>query len=152
MKKTLYLIAIMLNITYLFCSCSATKNTDMLDLSPIALSGVAGYIGYNETKHKDRDTQLLVTGAAAAGGYMLGEYIKGAIKNDMVSEFNAGYSLGTSNAAKTQYWIIQKRQEEDDFWNSNANETYKLYSFPGPQYDPSGNKLVPHDVIIKGVE
>lgn len=136
----------------IIAGCSSTKNSDMLSLAPLALAAGAGYVGYNETRDEDRDKQLLVTGAAAAGAYAVGKYVEGAIKNDMVTEFNAGYSLGTSNAAKTQYWIIQKRQEEDDYWNRESAASYRYYSFPGSQYDPAGVKLAPHDVILRGIE
>ncbi len=148
MKKTLSIALAAATLA----GCSSTKNSDMLSLIPLALAGAGGYIGYNETKDENRDKQLLVTGAAAAGSYALGKYVEGAIKNDMVSEFNAGYSLGTSNAAKTQYWIIQKRQEEDDYWSRESAASYRYYSFPGSEYDPAGVKLAPHDVIVRGIE
>ena len=71
----------------------------------------------------------------------------------MFREFNAGYSLGTSNAAKTQYWIIQSRQREDQWFNkSHGDARYKYYSFPGEKYAPDGTKLVEHDIILKVIE
>lgn len=133
------------------CSSSPQK-MDMMSVMPLGLAGAAGAIGYNCTDDDDSKKQLIAAGAAAAGGYLIGEYLKGTVRNEKVDEFNAGYSLGTSNAAKTQYWIIQNRQKEDDYWKKNDSISYRYYSFPGAQYDSNGVKLVDHDVIIRAVE
>ena len=150
MKK----LIIILSAGVLVSGCASNRGTlDPMEAASLLLAGGAGYIGYNETKDESRDKNMLVTAAAAGGAYLAGQFIKGKINNDMVKEFNSGYSLGTSNAAKTQYWIIQSRQRDDEWFDKKASQAnYKYYSFPGEKYAPDGSKLVDHDIILRVIE
>jgi hypothetical protein len=118
---------------------------------PLATAAGAGVIGYELTDGEDQDKQMLVTAGSAAAGYIVAEFLRGKFRNDLVDEFNAGYSLGISNAAKQNYWIMQNRQAEDDAWGKDDTR-YRTYAFPGAEYDPSGAKLVEHDVVVRSVE
>lgn len=138
----------------LISGCATSRGViDPMDAASLLMAGGAGYIGYKETENESKDKNMLVTAASAAGAYLAGQFFKGKINNDMVREFNDGYSLGTSNAVKTQYWIIQARQREDEwFKKNNRDANYRYYSFPGEKYAPDGTKLVEHDIILRVIE
>lgn len=137
-----------------FTGCATSNNgLDPMDLTSLLLAGGAGYIGYKETEDESKDKNMLVTAASAGAAYLTGQFLKGKINNEKVREFNDGYSLGTSNSAKVQYWIIQSRQREDEWFNNRYDSaTYKYYSFPGEKYAPDGTKLADHDIILKVIE
>ncbi len=134
--------------------CASTKGGGGFEpsaLLPIATAVGTGALGYKIAEDEDDDKRMLITAGSAAGGYIVAELLRGKFRNDLVNEFNAGYSLGISNAAKQNYWIMQNRQAEDEAWGKD-DPRYRYYTFPGAEYDPSGAKLVDHDVIVRSVE
>lgn len=150
MKKLITSILCVIIIT----GCAGNRGIiDPMELTSLLLAGGAGYIGYKETEDDSKEKNMLVTAAAAGGAYLAGQFLKGKIDNEKVKEFNDGYSLGVSNSAKVQYWIIQSRQREDEWFNHQDDyANYKYYSFPGEAYAPDGNKLAEHDIILKVIE
>ena len=146
------MVVVVAFVTALAPGCATTSKSliDPMQIGALALAAGAGYVGYNETRDESRDTQMATTALAAGATYLVAQYLAGQVDSDKVKEFNAGYSLGTSNAAKTQYWIIQNRQRWDA---KSANKiNFKYYSLPGSLYDPSGVKLAPHDVVVRVVK
>jgi hypothetical protein len=132
--------------------CASSKGGfEPSSLLPIATAAGTGALGYKIAEDEDDDKRMLITAGSAAAGYIVAEFMRGKFRNDLVDEFNAGYSLGISNAAKQNYWIMQNRQAEDDAWGKD-DPRYRYYTFPGSEYDPSGAKLVDHDVIVRSVE
>jgi len=102
-----------------------------------------GYIGYKASEGKKH--QDLIAGASAVGGYTAAELIRADMKGEAREEFSAGYSLGAGDAVKTQYWIIQNRQKEDE---SKSGAETKYYEFPGAE-EKDGIGYAPHKVIIR---
>ncbi|MFZ2654531.1 MAG: hypothetical protein WAX69_06405 [Victivallales bacterium] len=105
-----------------------------------------GYIGYKATegqKHQD-----LIAGASAVGGYTAAEIIRANVKGEIKEEFRAGYDLGAGDTVKTQYWIIQNRQKEDE---SQLQADTRYYEFPGAE-EKDGVKYAPHKVVIRTEE
>jgi len=150
--KSIFKAVVLMLLLAISTGCSSTGGFDEMQAAALAAAGAGGAIGYNCTSSDDPKKKVLYAGAGAAGGLILGELLANAVGNEKVKEFNAGYSLGTSNAAKTQYWIIQKRQNEDEYCSNASTTSYKMYSFPGAAVDPEGNRLAPHDVVLRAVE
>ena len=102
-----------------------------------------GLCGQNE----DDGTKLVVTGAAAAGSFLLGQFIEQGFKDEKAREYKAGYDLGRSNSAKELYWLYQKMHQAED----GEVQHSRIYELP-VQYPADGVKRVPDSIHLSVTE
>ncbi|HCE46778.1 MAG TPA: hypothetical protein DET40_24790 [Lentisphaeria bacterium] len=143
-KTTIYFLLLTMVIS---CSgCASFSGFEKGQLLSVLTALGTGYIGYKATegqKHQD-----LIAGASAVGGYTAAEIIRANIKDESREEFRAGYDLGAGDTVKTQYWIIQNRQREDE---SRLQADSRYYEFPGTE-EKDGVNYAPHKVVIRTEE
>ena len=147
LKKTFTSAVLPLILVLCGCSSSQIANTSASSLISPAL-GVAGAAGgLFATEGESQGTQIAVTSAAAAGGYLLGQFIEYGFRDEKKKEFRAGYDLGRSNSSKELYWLYQKLHQAE-----NGGETRtRLYELP-VQYPDNGVKHVPDSILLPVVE
>lgn len=124
-------------------SFSAFEKDQMLSVLSALGTGYIGYKASDGNKHQD-----LIAGASAVGGYTVAEIIRANVKGEIKEEFRAGYDLGAGDTVKSQYWIIQNRQKEDD---SQPRADVRYYEFPGAE-EKDGVNYAPHKVVIRTEE
>lgn len=96
------------------CSSSQIAQSSASNLLAPALGIGGGLVGLYATDGEDIGTQLTATGAAAAGSYLLGQFIENDFKEEKAKEFKTGYDLGRSNSIKELYWLTQKLHQAQD--------------------------------------
>ena len=129
------------------CSgCASFSSFEKGQLLSVLTALGAGYIGYKASEGNEH--QDLIAGASAVGGYTAAEIIRANVNDEIRKEFRAGYELGAGDTVKTQYWIIQNRQKEDD---SQEQRDIRYYEFPGA-VEKDGISYAPHKVIIRTEE
>ena len=89
----------------------------------------------------------IYTAIGAAGGAVVTDAVQKQAGNRVNKAYNAGYSLGKSDAVKQDYWVQQSMQKPAE----DSTRTVRYYPVPAP--DPQdGTKETPHDVYIPVVE
>ena len=129
------------------CSAGQIANTQAAQLISPALGIAGAAAGLYAAEGESQGTQIAVTSAAAAGGYLLGQFIEYGFKDEKKKEFRAGYDLGRSNAAKELYWLYQKLHQAEEGGETRT----RLYELP-VQYPDNGVKHVPDSVLLPVVE
>ena len=140
---------LLLSIMLIVSGCSATQiaQTKASQIVSPAL-GLAGAVGgLFASEDESQGTQIAVTTAAAAGGYLLGQFIENGFKDEKQKEFRAGYDLGRSNSAKELYWLYQKLHQAEEGGETRT----RLYELP-VQYKNDGVKRVPDSILLPVVE
>ena len=133
----------------LFCGCSSGQitGTQASDLLAPALGLGGALAGSYVAKDEDVGTRLAATGAAAAGAFLLGQFIESGFRDEKGKEYRAGYDLGRSNSVKELYWLYQKLHQAED----GESRSSRIYELP-VQYPNDGVKYVPSSVALSIVE
>lgn len=129
------------------CSSSQLANTSASGLLSPALGLVGGLGGLYATEGEDTGTQMAATGAAAAGAYLLGQFIEQDISDEKKKEYRSGYDLGRSNSTKELYWLYQRLHQVQD----GEDIRTRLFELPR-QYPADGVNYVSDTVTISVTE
>ena len=85
--------------------------------------------------------------AAAAGAFLLGQFIENDFKEEKAKEYRAGYDLGRANSIKELYWLTQQLHRAQD----GDQPQMQMYELP-VQYPADGAKYVPDTVYLPVVK
>ena len=149
MKNLILTVIAAASIGALFSGCSATQIAQTKASSLLApVLGLGGALaGAYAARDEDDGTKLVVTGAAAAGSFLLGQFIEQGFKDEKAKEYKAGYDLGRSNSAKELYWLYQKMHQAED----GEVQHSRIYELP-VQYPADGVKRVPDSIHLSVTE
>ncbi len=149
MKRLILAILATATAASLFCGCSSTQiaQTKASSLLSPALGLGGALAGAYATRDEDEGTQLAATGAAAAGAFLLGQFIETGFKDEKAKEYKAGYDLGRSNSAKELYWLYQKMHQAEE----GEVQRTRIYELP-VAYPADGVKRVPDSIHISITE
>ena len=137
MKSVLMLCAVLL-----LGSCRTS------DVLVVGGAGIAGTLAHELT-----DGNVAATAGAAGGALLLGKYVQNKVVEDEKDAYESGYLLGRAQAAKDNYWIIQRMQREQAS-SGSPRILYETYEFPGVE-EKDGINYLPHTVklrVIKDVQ
>jgi hypothetical protein len=126
MMKVIFILGLILTMG---CGCSTYQlnNSSANDLlTPAAAAGGAA-IGLYATEGEDVGTQMAGTFGGGILGWLLGAFITSHAEESRFKEFQAGYNLGRSNAAKQLYWSYQALH---DVKQNSGEDTTVYYNFP----------------------
>ncbi|NQZ55896.1 MAG: hypothetical protein HRT88_00255 [Lentisphaeraceae bacterium] len=132
----------------MFCAVLLLGSCRISDALVVAGTGAVGAL-----THELTDGNVAATAGAAGATLLLGKYVQNKVEEDTKEAYESGYLLGRAQAAKENYWIIQRMQGENNS-SGNPRLIYETYEFPGVE-EKDGVNYLPHTVklrVIKDVQ
>ena len=119
---------------------------DYSRMAPPAAAVGAGGIAYLATKDNMSETNsLLITGGAAAGGFIVAEILREQAETERKETFKAGYEVGVSYTTKE----LDNIRERIESWKNPSSTITRIYAFPGTMTGKKGEQLViPYEVNL----